>query len=346
MTTDKNGGGEIALYQADDGKTWLEVHLDHETVWLTQKQMSELFAKTVPTINEHLKNILKEGELEEGPVIRNFRITAADGKFYDTAHYNLDVIIAVGYRVKSRRGTQFRQWATRVLRDHLVKGYTIHEQRLREETAKLRAMQQTVDLLARTLTTQELVTEAGKDVLRVIGDYAYALATLDRYDHGTLAIEATTGEALHVIDYDEGIALVRSMKGEFDGACSASRRTRDSRAPSAPSTRPSAARSFTRVGGQPALLRGQKPRLQRRQQAHRRRALHLFSRCQWHPLPPRRLQAPRRQRPGGADAADRREPSRRERDHRQSHRQPDQPMQRLNINQICGFARKLWRIGL
>jgi prophage maintenance system killer protein len=133
------------------------------------------------------------------------------------AFYNLDVIISVGYRVKSRRGTQFRQWATRVLRDHLVKGYTIHEQRLREESAKLREMQQTVDLLVRTLTTQELVTETGKDVLRVINDYAYALATLDRYDHGTLIIEETTRQALRVIGYDEAIGIVNAMKGEFDG---------------------------------------------------------------------------------------------------------------------------------
>lgn len=217
MTTNKIDGGGIALFQADDGKTWLEVHLDHETVWLTQKQMSKLFDKDVRTVNEHVKNIFKEGELDDSSVIRKFRITAADGKSYDTAHYNLDVIISVGYRVKSQRGTQFRQWATRVLRDHLVKGYTIHEQRLREESAKLREMQQTVDLLARTLTAQELVSDTGKDVLRVIGDYAYALATLDRYDHGTLAIEATTGKALHVIDYDEGIALVKPMKGEFAG---------------------------------------------------------------------------------------------------------------------------------
>ena len=217
MTTDKYGCGEIALFQADDGRTWLEVHLDHETVWLTQKQMAELFSKDVRTVNEHIRNIFKEGELEEPAVIRKFRITAADGKSYDTAHYNLDVIISVGYRVKSKRGTQFRQWATRVLRDHLVKGYTIHEQRLREESANLREMQQTVDLLARTLTSQELVTETGQDVLRVINDYAYALTTLDRYDHGTLALEETTGKALHVIDYEEGIALVKSMKGEFDG---------------------------------------------------------------------------------------------------------------------------------
>lgn len=207
----------VVLYQTPDGATSLSVHLEKETVWLTQKQMAELFGKTVPTINEHIKNVFREGELKEEAVIRNFRITAADGKTYDTAHYNLDVIISVGYRVKSQQGTQFRQWATRVLRDHIVKGYTINEQRFREQAEKLTDMRRTVELLARTLANQELVSETGKDVLRVITDYAYALTLLDRYDHGTLSIEETTRQALHVIDYDEAIGIVISMKGEFDG---------------------------------------------------------------------------------------------------------------------------------
>ncbi len=209
--------GELIIYTTEDGKTSLDVHLDHETVWLTQKQMSELFGKDVRTVNEHLKNVFKEGELDETPVIRKFRITAADGKTYDTAHYNLDVIISVGYRVKSQQGTRFRQWATQVLHEHIVKGYTVNEPRLREESAKLREMQKSLELLARTLTSQELVTDTGRDVLTVITDYAYALTTLDRYDHGTLAIEGTTGRLRHAIDYDEGIAIVNSMKGEFNG---------------------------------------------------------------------------------------------------------------------------------
>lgn len=214
MNQDDNA---IVLYQAPDGSSSLQVQLDHDTVWLTQKQMAELFAKDVRTINEHVRNIFREGELDELSVIRKYRITAADGKSYDTIHYNLDVIISVGYRVKSQQGTRFRQWATKVLRDHIVKGYTLNEQRLREESAKLQAMQQTVALLARTLTNQELVSDTGRDVLRVIDDYAYALATLDRYDHGTLAIEGTTRQALHVIGYDEGIRIVNAMKGDFNG---------------------------------------------------------------------------------------------------------------------------------
>jgi prophage maintenance system killer protein len=211
---------DILIYQADDGKTRLEVHLDHETVWLSQRQMAELFEKDTDTIGLHVRNLYKEGELDREATTEESSVVQDEGGRQvrrKVQYYNLDVIISVGYRVKSQRGTQFRQWATKVLRDHLVKGYTLHEQRLREERAKLREMQQTVDLLARTLTSQELVTEAGQDVLRVIGDYAYALATLDRYDHGTLAIEGTTGEARHVIDYEEGIGLVKAMKGEFAG---------------------------------------------------------------------------------------------------------------------------------
>ena len=127
------------------------------------------------------------------------------------------MIISVGYRVKSKRGTQFRQWATRVLRDHLVKGFTVHEQRLREESAKFKELRQTVDLLARTLTSQELVTDTGKEVLQVITDYAYGLALLDRYDHGQLTIEGTTRKTGHQLDYDEAIGIVTSMKGAFDG---------------------------------------------------------------------------------------------------------------------------------
>jgi len=211
---------KIVNYQSADGNSSLEVRLEKETVWLSQKQMAELLDKDTDTIGLHIRNIYKEGELEPDATTEQSSVVQNEGgrevrrklKFY-----NLDVIISVGYRVKSQRGTQFRQWATRVLRDHLVKGYTIHEQRLRDETAKLREMQQTVDLLARTLTTQELVTETGKDVLRVVNDYAYALATLDHYDHGTLSLGETTGTTLRTIDYEEGIGLVKAMKREFDG---------------------------------------------------------------------------------------------------------------------------------
>ncbi|MBN2299061.1 MAG: virulence RhuM family protein, partial [Deltaproteobacteria bacterium] len=123
---------ELILYQTQDGKTKIDVRLQDETVWLTQKLMAELFQKDVRTINEHIKNIFAEGELVPEPVIRNFRITAADGKKYDTAHYNLDIIISVGYRVKSHRGTQFRIWATQRLREYIIKGFTLDDDRLKK----------------------------------------------------------------------------------------------------------------------------------------------------------------------------------------------------------------------
>jgi len=211
---------DIIMYQAENGTTNLEVRLDHETVWLTQKQMAELFGKNSDTIGLHIRNAYKEGELTEEGTAEESSVVQQEGARQirrTIRFYNLDVIISVGYRVKSQQGTRFRQWATQVLRNHIVKGYTVNEQRLREESAKLQEMQQTMELLARTLTAQELVTDTGRDVLRVITDYAYALTLLDRYDHGTLSIEGITRKSLHVIDYDEGISIVNAMKGEFDG---------------------------------------------------------------------------------------------------------------------------------
>jgi len=125
-------GGEFLFYQMDDGRTRLQVRLEEETVWLTQKLMAELFQKDVRTINEHIQNIFEERELPPDSVIRKFRITAADGKSYDTTHYNLDVIISVGYRVKSQRGTQFRIWATQRLREYIVKGFAMDDERLKQ----------------------------------------------------------------------------------------------------------------------------------------------------------------------------------------------------------------------
>jgi hypothetical protein len=123
---------ELILYQAEDGRTKLDVRLLGDTVWLTQKQMAELFQKDVRTVNEHIQNVFDEKELPPDSVIRKFRITAADGKSYDTQHYNLDVIISVGYRVKSHRGTQFRIWATQRLRDYIVKGFALDDEKLKQ----------------------------------------------------------------------------------------------------------------------------------------------------------------------------------------------------------------------
>ena len=122
----------ILIYQTEDGQTRIETQFENETVWLTQAQVGTLFQKSKSTISEHIKHIFEEGELKEDSVVRNFRTTASDGKGYDTAYYNLDVIISIGYRVKSLRGTQFRIWPTQKLKEYLVKGFVVNDERLKE----------------------------------------------------------------------------------------------------------------------------------------------------------------------------------------------------------------------
>jgi hypothetical protein len=131
MSDETIGQSQIILYQTEDGLTRVQCRFENETLWLTQKLMAELFQKDVRTINEHIQNLFAEGELTADSVIRKFRITASDGKTYEAQHYNLDVVISVGYRVKSPRGTQFRQWATARLKEYLVKGFTMDDERLK-----------------------------------------------------------------------------------------------------------------------------------------------------------------------------------------------------------------------
>ncbi len=210
----------IILYQSPDGRANLEVNLHGDSIWLSQSQLAELFEVNVPAISKHVRNILASGELDVlSTVSKMERVQIEGGRKVKRLHemYNLDMTISIGYRVNSAKATRFRIWATQVLKDHIVKGYTINDQRFREQAEKLTEMRQTVELMARTLASQELVSETGKDVLKVITDYAYALNLLDRYDHGTLAIDGTTRLALHVIKYDEAIAIVESMKSAFDG---------------------------------------------------------------------------------------------------------------------------------
>jgi len=205
---------KVVIYQSTDGEASLEVHLEQDTVWLSQAQMVDLFERDVSVVSRHIRNVFKEGELDEKSNLQKMQIANSDRP---VAFYSLDVIISVGYRVKSQRGTQFRQWATRVLREHLVQGYTVNQKRMQEQAEKLAEMQQAVELLSRTLEQQQLVSDLGKDVLQVITDYAYALNVLDRYDHGTLKIEQTSGTAGFVLGYETANHIVQSMKGDFNG---------------------------------------------------------------------------------------------------------------------------------
>lgn len=179
-----SAGGQVALFEAPDGQIRLDVHLERDTVWLTQAQMAELFGRERSVITKHINNVFKEGELDRDSVCANFAHTAEDGKTYSVQHFNLDVVISVGYRVKSLRGTQFRIWATRTLRDHLVQGYTLNERRLREKG--LTEMEQAMRLLARTLSANELVNDQGRAVLDVVTRYARSWRLLLQYDENRL----------------------------------------------------------------------------------------------------------------------------------------------------------------
>lgn len=206
---------QIIIYQSPDGTTGLEVHLEAETVWLTQDQMAELFGRERSVITKHLRNVFKEGELDKAAVRAKFAHTAPDGKTYQTQFYNLDAILSVGYRVNSKLGTQFRQWATNVLRDHLLQGFTVNQSRIAEKG--LSEMQQAVELLARTLNNQTLVTEVGKDVLSVIVGYAKTWRLLLQYDEDTLVLPAGCQPARGVLEYDFAKQAIFELKQELKG---------------------------------------------------------------------------------------------------------------------------------
>lgn len=182
---------DIILYQSEDGQTLVDVRLENETVWLSQTQMVELFDRNKRTVSEHIRNVFKEGELDENAVVRNIRTTAADGKSYQTNFYNLDVIISVGYRVKSQRGTQFRIWATSVLKEHLVQGFTANRQRLAEKGGQ--EAQQVLELLAHTLVNHELINDDGQAVLTIVNRYAATWRLLLQYDEDRLPLPEKKG---------------------------------------------------------------------------------------------------------------------------------------------------------
>lgn len=175
---------KIILYQAEDGATSVAVRLENETVWLSRKEMADLFDRDYKNVSKHINNVFNEGELAKESVVANFATTGADGKTYQVEYFNLDVIISIGYRVKSQRGTQFRIWATRVLKEHLVKGFTVNQQRLAEKGVQ--EAQQVLNLLANTLTSHELVNDEALSVLNIVNRYAVTWRLLLQYDEDRL----------------------------------------------------------------------------------------------------------------------------------------------------------------
>jgi len=191
----------------------LDVRLEKDTVWLTQAQISTLFGSERSVITKHLRNIFKEGELRENSVCAIFAHTAVDGKTYKTAFYNLDAIISVGYRVNSRRATQFRIWATKTLKEYLVKGYAVNEKRLLETKEKFAQLQSAVAFLQRK-SNAELLAGQEKEIINLIGAYAKTLTILEEYDKGALR-EAKGDKGTFVLAYNECTSVIAAIKREL-----------------------------------------------------------------------------------------------------------------------------------
>ena len=213
---------KIVIYCTADGQTTVDVRMDGDTVWLSQAQMAELFQKDRSVIGRHISNIFKEGELDESLVCANFAHTKDYGRregFTQTKNivfYNLDVIISVGYRVKSQRGTQFRIWANKVLKEYLVKGYAVNKALTEQHYTELK---QLVAVLGRTVKAQEALTsDDALNLVEVVSDYAYALDTLDKYDYQQLAVEQTTNEEKFRATYEGAMQAIEELKAKFGGS--------------------------------------------------------------------------------------------------------------------------------
>lgn len=204
---------KIVIYRTADGQTSIDVKLEDETVWLSANQMANLFDRDEKTIRKHINNVFSEGELEKE---NNTHFLRVDGVKQPVAFYSLDVIISIGYRVKSQRGTQFRIWANRVLKEYLVKGYAVNKALTEQRYTELK---QLVTVLGRTVKAQEALTsEDALNLVEVASDYAYALDTLDRYDYQQLAVEQTTNEIKFHATYEGAMQAIEELKEKFGGS--------------------------------------------------------------------------------------------------------------------------------
>ena len=206
---------QIRLYTSADGKISLQVSLDNETVWLTQLQMSELFGTTPENVLMHLKNIYKEQEIDEILTTKDFLVVRQEGKRQvqrSLKHYNLDAIISVGYRISSKRATQFRQWATQTLKQFLVQGYAINQKRLQEKGVEF---SQAVALLSQTLTNQALISDEGKAVIGVVQDYARTWSLLQAYDEQNLAAISVQQPKMKPLVFEDVLVAISQLKQEL-----------------------------------------------------------------------------------------------------------------------------------
>lgn len=214
-----HSNNQIVIYQSEDGQTQVDVRLENETVWLTQAQMVELFQTTKQNVSLHVGNVFREGELEQESTVKEYLTVQKEGErkvSRKVKYYNLDVIISVGYRVKSKRGTAFRIWANKVLKQYLMKGYAVNERMRKEQIGELR---QLVGMLGRTIKNQPLLSNDETDALfKVVTDYTYALDTLDNYDYERLTINKTTKEEPFHATYDNAMEAIKGLHEKFGGS--------------------------------------------------------------------------------------------------------------------------------
>ncbi len=209
-------GGELIVYESPDGEVQVDVRLEERTVWLSQRDMAELFETSPENVLMHLRNVFARQELEQSATTKDFLVVRTEGRRQVRRwirHYNLDAIISVGYRVNSRRGVSFRQWATRTLQDHLVRGYTLNERRL--AASGLREAREALDLLVRTLRHQALVDDAGQAVWELIASYADTWHLLLAYDEGRLATPSNAQPATCALDYDHVVEVIAGFKRDL-----------------------------------------------------------------------------------------------------------------------------------
>jgi len=205
---------EILIYNPK-GRAKVEVCLRDDTVWLSLNQISALFRRDKSVISRHLRNIFKTGELNRNRVVAKNATTATDGKTYQIEHYNLDAVLSVGYRVNSKCGTQFRIWATNTLRDHLVKGYTLNEKRLKQEVQNYKELKSAIGVIGNVLQRGTIASDQASGLLKVITDFAYALDILDAYDYQRLKITAVSRKKGVSISYEEAREIIETLRQQY-----------------------------------------------------------------------------------------------------------------------------------
>ena len=206
---------EIQIFTSKDGKTEIEVKLEDQTVWLNQYQLESLFETERTSLNRHISNIYKSKELDELSTCAKITQVQKEGNreiIRKIKFYNLDVIIAVGYRVNSKRGTEFRIWANKILKDYLIQGFSLNEKRLIKENELLKDLQKSILLVGNVLNRKELSGEESVGLLKIISDYSYALDILDQYDYQSLKIQETSGKEIFHLSYDEAVKQIQIVK--------------------------------------------------------------------------------------------------------------------------------------